>query len=70
VVFLALITIVISWGHTVCETEEHKSLCRPSLLRGPVWFNTVCCARFGLRTEAGVGLPLRDRDEIVLFDPS
>ena len=30
----------------------------------------MCCARFGERTGRCVGLPLRDRDEIVLFDPS
>ena len=61
---------VISWSHTVCESEEHKSLCLPGFLRMPVGFNTVCCVRFGVRTWLRLGLPLRDRDEIVLFDPS
>ena len=64
------ISSVIAWSHTFSPNEEHNPLCRACFLRGALCLNTVCCGRVALRTEAVLGLPVRDRDEIVLFDPS
>ena len=61
---------VIAWSHTLYLSEEHNPLCRACFLRGALYLNTVCCGRVALRTEVVLGLPVRDRDEIVLFDPS
>ena len=67
---LAFVTSVIAWDHTAYGIEEHKSLCLFCLLLISALVNTVCCLGFEVGTFVVLGLPLRDRDEIVLFDPS
>ena len=64
------ISSVIAWSHTFYLSEEHNQLCRAYFLRDALYLNTVCCGRVVLRTEVVLGLPVRDSDEIVLFDPS
>ena len=61
---------VIAWSHTFYLSEEHNPLCRAYFLRDALYLNTVCCGRVVLRTGVVLVLPVRDRDEIVLFDPS
>ena len=64
------ISSVIAWSHTFSLSEEHNPLCRACFLRGALYLNTVCCGRVVSCTEVVLGLPVRDRDEIVFFDPS